>query len=64
MADQVMIHSKLGQALDITILDDAGQPRSVKMAPRGRHGPVNKARLGKQTQNLIARGHLRLRAVS
>jgi hypothetical protein len=58
-----MIHSKLGQALDITILDDAGNPKSVRMAPRGRHGPVNKTRLGNQTKNLVARGHLRLRTV-
>lgn len=59
-----MIHSKLGQRLDITVLDATGKPMSVKMAPRGRHGPVDKTRLGAQTKNLIARGHLRIRAVS
>ncbi len=63
MSEMVMIHSKLGQTVSITILDDAGQPKEVKMAPRGRYGPVNKTRLGKQTQNLVARGHLRVRAV-
>ena len=59
-----MIHSKLGQVLTIAILDGEGKPMSVKMAPRGRHGPVDKTRLGAQTKNLIARGHLRIRAVS
>ena len=63
MSEMVMIHSKLGQMVPITIIDDAGQPREVKMAPRGRHGPVNKANLGVQTKNLVARGHLRLRTV-
>lgn len=58
-----MIHNKLGQGLDITILDDAGNPKSVKIGSRGRHGPVNKTRLGNQTKNLVARGHLRLRTV-
>ena len=63
MSAMVMIHSKLGQMVPITILNDAGQPKEVKLAPRGRYGPVNKACLGKQTQNLVARGHLRVRAV-
>jgi hypothetical protein len=58
-----MVHSKLGQTVSITILDDAGNPKEVKMAARGRYGPVNKARLGKQTKNLIARGHMRIRTV-
>ncbi len=58
-----MIHSKLGQMISITILDAGGNPTEVKLSPRGRHGPVDKAQLGKQTKNLVARGHLRLRAV-
>lgn len=58
-----MVHSKLGQVLSISILDGTGKPTAVKMAPRGRYGPVDKARLGKQTKNLIERGHLRIRTV-
>lgn len=63
MAQQVMLHNKLNQTVDIAILDDAGVPQAVKMSPRGRHGPVDSARLGKVTKNLIAEGHIKQRVV-
>ncbi|KKL52114.1 hypothetical protein LCGC14_2288730 [marine sediment metagenome] len=58
-----MLHNKLNQTVEIAVLDAAGVPRTVKMSPRGRHGPVDSAKLGKVTENLIARGHIRQRAV-
>ena len=63
MAEQVMIHNKLNQAVRLVVLDASGKPTTVTLAPRGRHGPVDKARLAKITKNLADRGHVRIRPV-
>ena len=63
MAEQVMIHNKLNQAVKVVLRDAAGKDVTVTLAPRGRHGPVDKGQLAKRTKNLADRGHIRVRPV-
>ncbi len=62
MAEMVKLHNKLNQEVRIDVEED-GTLTSKKLAPRGRFGPVDKARLGKRTRTLAARGHIRIRPV-
>ena len=63
MADMVRVHNKLNQKVEIAVLTEEGVPEAVSLAPRGRFGPVDKARLGKVTKNLADRGFVKIRPV-
>jgi hypothetical protein len=59
----VVIHNKLGQKLDVPVLDAGGRPCTVVVAPRGDSQPLAPERVSKHTRTLEKQGYVRIREV-
>jgi hypothetical protein len=63
MPTQIVLCNKTSQTLSVSVRDDAGVVRELKIEAAGKSEPVQESALTAHTRNLITAGHIRVRPV-
>lgn len=56
----VIIENLMAQALEVSVLDENGSVKGLRLSPRGKSHPIEHDRVGTYTQNLVEKGHVRI----